>query len=178
MRAMVQDSLWLAEPPALSPALVACLTETGSLTERLMATGRAFAVTVLRQGLAGGHDDESAQLGLPKGAPQYVREVALTLDGVPVVFARSYCRPDCPVWLPVLDRGSRSLGLTLFGGLPQLCREPLHYALLPASHPLCASANLIIPAQTPPARRCRFLLDQAPMVVCEVFLPTLENLLS
>jgi chorismate--pyruvate lyase len=44
MRAMIEDSHWLPQPPALSPALLGFVTEPGSLTERLLATGHRFAV--------------------------------------------------------------------------------------------------------------------------------------
>ncbi|MBV8679720.1 MAG: chorismate lyase [Aquitalea sp.] len=173
MRAMIQDSHWLAQPPALAPALLGFVTEPGSLTERLMATGHRFGVQVLSQGAAHAHADEPTQLAIAADSLLYARHVLLTLDDCPVVYARSISRLDCPVWQPILDRGSRSLGLTLFGGLPQLQRGALHYQQLSAPHPLHQAS----PAQADslPARRCRFVLDEAPMVVCEVFLPALKD---
>lgn len=177
MRAMSHPPLWLPQPPALSAAAQCCLTEAGSLTERLQSTGRRFAVRVLRQGPDVCLEDEAPQLGLAAGAPLQAREVALTLDDTPVVFARSVTRLDCAAWQPILDRGSRSLGLTLFGGLPDLQRDPLRYRLIAADHPLFAPAAQLSPHASYPARRCRFLLRQAPLLLCELFLPELENFL-
>ncbi|MEO4029277.1 chorismate lyase, partial [Chromobacterium vaccinii] len=123
MRAMVNDALWRAAPPALPDSLLDCLTEPASLSLRLQAGGRRFAVTVLSQGEDRVQADEAEALDLAEGEPAYARHVLLTLDDAPVVFARSAARPDCPAWLPVLRRGSRSLGLTLFGELPELVRD-------------------------------------------------------
>jgi chorismate--pyruvate lyase len=173
MRAMIEDSHWLPQPPTLSPALLGFVTEPGSLTERLLATGHRFAVQPLYQGASTAHQDEALLLDIPVGSTLYARQVLLTLDDKPVVYARSIARLDCPVWQPILDRGSRSLGFTLFGGLPQLQRAALHYRQLDSSHPLYqASATQ---ADSLSARRCRFVLDEAPMVVCEVFLPALKD---
>ena len=173
MRAMIEDSHWLSQPPALPPALLGFVTEPGSLTERLQATGHTFGVQPLHQGASMAYPDEAALLGIAAGSLLYARHVQLTLDGQPVVYARSIARLDCPVWQPILDRGNRSLGFTLFGGLPQLQRGALHYRQLDNSHPLyLASAAL---ADSLSARRCRFVLDDAPMVVCEVFLPALKE---
>jgi chorismate--pyruvate lyase len=121
---MIEDSHWLPQPPALPPALLGFVTEPGSLTERLLATGHRFAVQPLSQGSSAAHADEPALLGIAPDQQLYARHVLLTLDEVPVVYARSIARLDCPVWQPILDRGSRSLGFTLFGGLPQLQRAP------------------------------------------------------
>ncbi|WP_232219826.1 chorismate lyase [Pseudogulbenkiania sp. MAI-1] len=176
---MLLDTRWAATPPSLPPALLDCLTEPGSLTERLMSYGHDFAVTVLEQGDSRVHDDEAALLGLPVGAPLYARHVALTLDDTPVVVARSVTRLGCPAWHPILQRGSRSLGFTLFGGHAGIVREPLAYRELDATHPLFALAHAHDPASAHsyPARRSRFLLVNTPLIVCEVFLPALERFL-
>jgi chorismate--pyruvate lyase len=52
MRAMIEDSHWLPQPPALPPALLGFVTEPGSLTERLLATGHRFAVQPLSRAVA------------------------------------------------------------------------------------------------------------------------------
>ncbi|MBP4051907.1 chorismate lyase [Chromobacterium violaceum] len=177
MRAMVNDVLWRAAPPALPNSMLDCLTEPASLSLRLQAGGRRFAVSVLSQGEDRVLADEAEALGLPEGQPMYARHVLLTLDDMPVVYARSAARPDCPAWLPVLRRGSRSLGLTLFGELPELDREPLRYGWLADGHPLAAAAARVQPAAGYPARRCRFLLGGSPLLLTELFLPALEDFL-
>src|SRR5574337_352899 len=78
---------WLARPPRCSvvPALLPWLTDPASLTRRICARSRQFAVTVLVQGLARVHRDEAALLGLRRGELAWLREVVLEADGVPVV---------------------------------------------------------------------------------------------
>lgn len=168
---------WL--PPEVPEAMRACLMEPGSLTERLIATRQVFAVEPLLLGESTAHPDEAAALGLDRGAEVTARHVALTLDGVTVVVARSYCRLGCPIWQPILDRGSRSLGFTLFSGEVELSRAALEFCVVTAGHPLFELARQrSAPAAGYPARRCRFILDGAPLYVCEAFLPALERRLA
>ena len=169
---------WNLLPPPERPGTFACLMEPGSLTDRLIATGRAFGVTPLRLGEDAAAPDEAELLGIQPGEAMTVRHVALTLDGERVVMARSFCRRTCPVWFPILDRGGRSLGFTLFSGEVQLTRRALEFATIGAGHPLFALGQEGEAASTYPARRCRFEMEGAPMVVCEVFLPRLERSLA
>jgi chorismate--pyruvate lyase len=170
---------WGYLPPDASPLTLGCLMESGSLTERLVGSGRRFSVRVLWFGPDAAASDEAPQLGLATGAPMTVRHVALQLDGEDCVVARSFCRLDCPVWQPILDRGGRSLGLTLFSGEVALIRGELEYALPPSGHPLHElAAACDASAAGYPARRCRFVLDGAPLVVCEAFLPSLDACLA
>ena len=169
---------WNLLPPPERPGIFACLMEPGSLTDRLIATGRAFGVTPLRLGEDMAAPDEAAQLGIAAGEAMTVRHVALTLDGERVVMARSFCRRACPAWLPVLDRGGRSLGFTLFSGEVQLTRRALEFATIAEAHPLLDLAREGEEAPSYAARRCRFEMQGAPMVVCEVFLPRLERSLA
>ncbi|TDR81453.1 chorismate--pyruvate lyase family protein [Paludibacterium purpuratum] len=176
---MFADKYWAGNPPHLSPAMRSCLTEEGSLTERLIATGHDFSVRVLYQGPSAAAPDEAGLIGLDAGAPLTARHVALMLDGVCVVVARSIARSGCPIWEPVLARGSRSLGLTLFDRSSEIIRAPLHYREL---HPGLALFNLargldLSDASRYAARRSNFILDAAALNVCEVFLPVLETFL-
>ncbi len=149
---------------------------SGDLTERLVGLGRAFAVVVLAQHTAQAWPDECQALGLPVHATVQLREVALTLDGVPYVFARSLCRQDSPVWTPVLARGSRSLGLTLFADSGML-RHPLQFiAGQPAQLALLAQAQQACwPDLSGPlaARRSLFGAVNDALLVHEVFHPDL-----
>ncbi|MBV8047350.1 MAG: chorismate lyase [Paludibacterium sp.] len=176
---MFADRYWALTPPPLSPAMQSCLTDDGSLTERLIATGRDFTVRVLYQGPSVAAPDENGLIGVETGAPVLARHVALLLDGVAVVVARSIARHGCPQWEPVLARGSRSLGLTLFGEDSAIIREPLHYCALSTGHPLfpLARGQDLEDAPRYAARRSNFLSHGAALNVCEVFLPVLESFL-
>ncbi|AXK38305.1 chorismate lyase [Crenobacter cavernae] len=182
MRAMNAPNLWGDAPPAVPAAVLPCLTESGSLTERLIATGHRFDVVVRFQGKAVLFDEESGALSLPRGSIGTVREVVLTLDDVPVVVARSVARLGCPVWKSVLTRGNRSLGFTLFGELPELTRAPLSYAEIDERHPLYPGiarigdkARHVAPQYA--ARRSRFTMRGETLLLCEAFLPTLADFL-
>ena len=173
------EEMWGWVPAEAPEATLGCLMEPGSLTERLIATGKDFAVEPLLLGVGAAHPDECAPIGIQAGETMTVRHVALTLGGTTVVTARSYCREGCAVWSPILDRGGRSLGYTLFSGEVALTRGALEFATVAAGHPLFELARLRAPGVGMfPARRCRFELNGAPLVVCEVFLPALEAQLA
>lgn len=173
------ESIWSWVPPMAPVATLGCVLEPGSLTERLIASCDLFAVELLHLGVGVAHPDEATQIGVAPGDAMSVRHVALNLDGTSGVMARSFCRADCPTWFPILDRGGRSLGFTLFSGEVALTRGPLEFAQIMAGHPLFELARMRAPGIARfPARRCRFELDGAPLVVCEVFLPALESQLA
>lgn len=181
MRGMKDFTDWGLCPPPLPEKLLRCISTNGSLTEYLQATGRRFEVSVLSQGTSPALPDEQTVLQVTAKQALYARHVCLSLDGEPVVLARSVCLQDCPQWQSVLDRGNRSLGLSLFGGLEQLQRDALQYAQLSSSAPLyqqlIATACATPSVQALPARRCTFWLASRPLLVCETFLPNLESLL-
>lgn len=179
MPPMNEKQRWSATLPTCSPLLAACIGTRGSLTEHLMATGHPFAVDVLAQGNTPVYADEAELLQISAKQPVYARHVRLMLAGEPVVIARSITLDDCRVWRPILERGSRSLGLTLFGGLPGLGREALQFLQTAAPHPLYALASGHDAQHAPQltARRCRFTLADSPLLVSEVFLPALEHYL-
>lgn len=171
--------MWGRVPSAAPDATRGCLLEPGSLTERLMRNCRIFAVELLHLGPDVAYPDEAAPIGVAPGERMSVRHVALTLDGISVVTARSFCRENCPTWFPILDRGGRSLGFTLFSGEVALTRGRLEFAEVRAGHPLFELARTRAPGVARfAARRCRFELDGAPLMVCEVFLPALETQLA
>lgn len=170
----VNEACWLRQPAYTSP-LHHYLTEPGSLTARLMATGYEFTVSVQIQEIDTCLPDEQSLLPAHPQHLAYVRRVVLSLNSTPVVYARSVIQVDCPVWRPILERGNRSLGLTLFSGLSELKRRPLHYADLTAEHPLHQAAMAYHPQDSYQARRCCFEMYGAPLIVTEVFLSTLER---
>lgn len=178
MRAMTTLPPWSDTLPLADTTLAACIGTQGSLTEYLMATGHPFAVQVLAQGEAAVLPDEQEILQVSANTTVYARHVCLTLAGEPVVVARSVTRQDCQVWRPILERGARSLGFTLFGGLPELQRGTLQFAQVSAPHGLQLLAATQDGSDSHLARRCRFALHDSPLLVCEVFLPALEKYLS
>ena len=165
----------LGSPAALLP----WLRDRGSLTARIQQRCDVFSVQPVREGLARIALDESGVLGIPPQQCAWSREVFLLADGVPVVFAHSACAAADlrGPWSALRTLGSKPLGALLFTH-PLVQRLPLHFKALPAQHPLYRSATQDL--QNPPqrlwARRSRFTLHGAPLLVTEVFLPGILHL--
>jgi len=159
------------------------LTDSGSLTERLQAIG-SFSVALLEQQLATPTDDETALLGLKRGHVARIREVALLLDGKPVVFAHTILprTPRGPLarWLERL--GNRSLGALLFAH-PRFVRGLLTARRLDQRHPLFQRAiEALQLADAPPrelwARRSPFSFGRQSILVTEIFSPAISKFRS
>jgi len=159
--------------PPLAPAAIAWLAEPGLLTERLRAccAGRqGLAVVSEREApLAAA---ESALLQAP-GNAAFVREIELTCDDRPWVFAQSLI-PLATLarhgWLSTL--GDTALGERL-AAIPGLERGPLEFARLTPGVALFHRAlrQSVDPPAELWARRSWFAIDGARLLVQEVFLP-------
>ena len=169
----------------ISPALRSWLTEPGSLTARCQSRCEKFMVKVLHYGYFRALADEG------RGGRQHqlakVREVLLSCDGIPVIFAHtSLCtlalsnlparqsRGPLSRWLARL--GSRSLGSLLFAH-PGFRRGEIEYCRLDARHPLFQRVAEVCPLPGQLwARRSRHSLGGQTVLVTEVFLPAIETL--
>jgi chorismate--pyruvate lyase len=154
----------------LAPGLRVWLTDNGSLTTRLTCSGHGeFGVRRLHQCWAVPLPSERALLQLPARQLALVREVALTLDGAPVVFARSvFPISSLTGSLAHLRRlQNKSLGAILFS-TPGMHRYAFELALM-AGNCDYLPANL---QQDRPAwgRRSRFEIAGKRLLVSEVFL--------
>ncbi|MGF6148727.1 4-hydroxybenzoate synthetase (chorismate lyase) [Kingella potus] len=154
--------------PSEHPAL-ARIAAAESLTAALRALPHRFSVNLLHSGTG-----EAGPL-LADGFPQmpqkpFCRDVYLCLDGTPVVWARSQCRPESAFWRNTLDCGTRPLGEILFGGIAGLSRSPLQYALpRPGLLPQASQALLV--------RRSFFTHQGESLGLAECFLPALAGFL-
>ncbi len=146
------------------------LLDDGSLTGRLTDLGRgAFSVLRLYQGWQVPLPSERRLLDIPCRQQALVREVALRLDGAPVVFARSVLPISSLTGsLAHLRRlQNRPLGAILFSH-PGMQRSPFELALLPGrSGYLPEHLRQTAPAW---ARRSRFEIEGKGIMVSEVFL--------
>lgn len=153
------------------------LTRPGSLTAHLRRHCAGFNVLRLRQVHRYPHFDELAPLQLPRRQWVLVREVLLRCHDTPLVFAHSVTTIDSlrGPWQALAGLGNRPLGEALFLN-PRIVREPLAYRRLDARHPLyrAAAASLPIAPRQLWARRARYVLEGAPLLVSEVFLPGLQ----
>ena len=152
------------------------LTYRGSLTWRIVARCERFSVQVVSQRLRFPNEDEYRALGRPAHRLAFVREVLLLADGRPVVVAPSIVgRRDLKgAWRAVAGLGTRPLAELLFTDR-RVTREPFEFARVDPRHPLGRRvAELTGSRHGPlPARRSLFRLRGRPLLVTEVFLPTL-----
>ncbi len=126
--------------------------------------------------LAKPHTDESSHLRLPNYEYILSRDVHLLSNGVPVVFAHSILPRQSlrGAWLGLRHIGNKSLGASLFAN-PKVRRTALEFKKLSVNHPLYQSATAHLQVKPPLlwARRSIFTLNQARIMVTEVFLPQL-----
>jgi chorismate--pyruvate lyase len=155
---------------ALAPSLRAWLTDNGSLTARLMSSGRGeFSVQRLYQGWDVPLPSERRLLKLPARQLAMVREVALILGGDAVVFARSvFPISSLAGSLAHLRRlQNKSLGAILFKH-PGMHRYPFELAHMAGDCDYLPEKM----QQAEPAwgRRSRFEIAGKRLMVSEVFL--------
>ena len=142
------------------------LTDRASLTQHLIQASEGhFRVEVVRQGWARPTRSEASALGISFRQLALVREVRLMGREQTWVYARSVIPAST---LTGKERqlnhvGSRSLGSVLFRD-STMKRGPLEVS------------RLSLPDdQSMWARRSKFYLSGKPLLVCEVFLPALEQ---
>lgn len=163
-----------------SPQMRAWLTDSMSLTKKLIARCDRFCVQRLAQQHALVLADEFAEVALPRRMQVQEREVLLRCDKKPVVYAHTVVPLSATAsdW-PFFGRlGERSLGTTLFGD-PRVARGELQYARLHVQHPLAlrAAAALGVVVHGPLfARRCLYQRGNGLLLVTEVFLPEINNI--
>ncbi|WP_461584051.1 chorismate--pyruvate lyase family protein [Tepidiphilus sp. HLB4] len=157
------------------------LAERGSLTARIRAHCREFAVRRLWEGWGRPYPDEAIALNVPRWERVRVREVALLADGVPVVFARSLTAWQGVryPWRLLQRIGNRPLGAVLFAD-PTVRRGTVQAVRLDARDPRYHRASALW-REVPPglwARRSLFWRAGVPLLVSEVFLPPIDLLIT
>lgn len=157
-----------SHPEQPTGLLLDWLTDEGSLTRRLIASGQNdFHVEVLNEQQQPARADEAAALGLSVGQPLWIREVLLHTAGAPRVFARTVAdlQAFTAMGVHLENLGSRSLGELLFSD-PRIQREPIEISRYPA-----AWIPVVQRAEGCWARRSLFSSERLQLLVCEVFLP-------
>jgi chorismate--pyruvate lyase len=159
--------------PAAPPAAAAWLAEAGLLTERLRAccAGQS-GLTLVSEAQAPLASHDAAVLNAT-GSAAFVREIELTCDGRPWVFAQTLV-PQATLarqgWLSSLGRAALGERLAAVAGIE---RGPLEFARLAPGDALYQRA--LRDRREPPgslwARRSWFAIDGDRLLVQEVFLP-------
>lgn len=154
------------------------LLDKGSLTQRLRDLSPEFSVRVLQQTWRAAFYDEQQFLNFP-APPTRIREVHLCCEQTPVVFARTVM-PRRSLYgargQALQHLGAQPLGEILFAQ-PRRPRAQLQVTALCAAHPLYRLASRHSNPENLPtqlwARRSLFHLAGEPLLVTEVFLPSL-----
>jgi chorismate--pyruvate lyase len=173
MHPQLRDPHWRRAPSAAG-RYRPWLTDSGSLTARIVARCAKFSVKVAFQGLRRPDRDERFLFAHAGRARVLVREVFLYCGDTPVVFAHTVLDPRdlCGPWRSVARLGNRPLGAALFAD-PRIARNPLRQRKIGRHHELHRRLRAWVP-QAPDslwARRSVFRLHDSPILVTEVFLP-------
>ena len=166
---LTQPDAWQQMPP--TGRLRRWITDRGSLTARIVAHFPDFNLVRLGQQLVVPLNDERRALRLRRGELAIVREVALRSGVTPLVFAHTAVNPRdlAGAWRGLSRLGSRPLAEMLFHD-PLVSRMPIEYRLLQQGHALLKRGGIDTAAW---ARRSVFLKRSQPLMVTEVFLPSL-----
>ena len=170
---------WTRAAPAHSNPWRGWLTYPGSLTRRIVERAGSMRVEIVGERLRFPNEDEYLALGRPFHKLAFVREVVLHARGKPVVLAHSIVsRRDLDgAWRGLRGLGTRPLAMMLFSD-PGVRRHPFEFARVDRRHPLRKRAQDVLGDRLPTlwARRSLFMRRGRPLLVTEVFLPTLRDL--
>lgn len=152
------------------------LSDHASLTARLRRLGEV-AVLVASECAARPWRDEQAPLRLGPTDLVWVREVILTVNGTPCVYARSVTpfAASRGAWRAMRALGNRPLAELLYAS-PDVTRSGLASLVITPRHPLFAQLRRAVAGPLPQAllaRRSVFRRAAAPLLVAECMLPAL-----
>ena len=169
------DQRWRrTPPPALSHTQKDWLMRPGALTSALRQVGK-LELRVLTEKVRSLPREDSRLVGLPAGQPVWVREIAMRLDGVDCIVARSLTplRASHGVWQGIRRLRTRPLADMLYHDV-SIQRSDFEVARLARRSALLQTVrhNLSFPAARPLlARRSVFWRNGQALLVSEAFLP-------
>lgn len=155
------------------------LFDPSSLTERLIreCTGQ-FSVRVLAQGWGLPMANEAKRLNMPSRRLGLIRQVHLLNNDQPIVYARTVIPPETlrGKQRRLLRLGQRPLGAVLFAD-KSMHRTEMELARITAEQPLFqqATSNATYDSTAIWGRRSVFYLQDKPLLVSEIFLPTIKR---
>ena len=158
------------------------LYNDASLTARLVAgCSEKFSVEVLRQRYTRVQRNEARLLNIPLQQYALLREVYLYCGRVRVVYARSIIplKTLTGKQRRLAYLGNRPLGGFLFS-CPSMQRGQVQLACIPAGDPVFNRATKAEDSHESQlwGRRSVFRLDNKPLIVAEIFLPSIRQVAS
>lgn len=176
----IREPVWMPRRQmrhtAMPRAYWQCLLDTESLTKRIMsACPGPFSVEVIEQRWQRPMHNEARRLGMNYNRLALVRQVYLKCGSTPWVYARTVIPPDTLTGpqRQLAHLKTRSLGAVLFSD-PTMEREEMEVCRLTERERMFSRA--VVPLKSTPAeiwgRRSVFRINNKPLLVCEIFLPT------
>jgi chorismate--pyruvate lyase len=164
-------------PHAIAPETACWLFDPASLTARVIAAcDRQFRVEVIAQRWEVPYENEARRLRIRRKRLALIRQVFLYCEETPWVYARTVIpRRTLRGREKFLARlGDKPLGAVLFAD-PSMRRDPLEVAQLMPGQRLYQQATARLPevATSIWGRRSVFYLRNKPLLVNEVFLPSI-----
>ena len=180
---LITDPKWCTKQncsASLIPSpLSSWLFDQASLTARLLAICKGnFHVEVIDQSWQQPFLNEARRLNRPQRQVALIRQVYLFCDDIPLVYARTVmprktltgrCRY-------LANLGRKPLGAVLFAD-PTMRRDPVEVTQLQPGQYLFESAVAILKSKPKSiwGRRSVFYLHRKPLLVNEIFLPSIEQ---
>lgn len=150
------------------PLLKNWLLDTGSLTERLQSQCMRFDLTLIGQRQMQPEVEEMKQLSLSGDGRFQIREVILSGNGQPWVFARSVL-PQALCDMDLANLGRRPLGQIIFND-ERFVRQPFQLLKIDAGDPFQTHIH-VDPRFQLWGRRSVFQFNRLQLMVAEIFLP-------
>lgn len=180
MKQIAQRSQWRNTPsPSLTQTQKAWLMRPGALTTGLRQLGR-LELRVLAEFSGGLSPDESPALELPPRTLMWIREIAMSIDGIDCIVARSLTplRASHGVWQGMRTLRTRPLADILYqeSGIIRSDFEVARvHRQMSITHPL-RNMMIDLASGTLLARRSIFWRNRSPLLVAECFLPSFWHL--
>ncbi len=156
----------------------AWLTQPTILSKALKRHCQQLSVEVLSQQFCRVDNTESTLRG-EQGDDPFVRQVLLLGDGVPWTYGRVVIAPQTyqQHFSQFTALGSQLLGETLLYGNQHTTRSDFEYTAITPAHLLYQEVNNHLALTVPVlwGRRSTFYLQQAPLLVTELFLPLVPD---
>ncbi|MBE9516014.1 MAG: chorismate lyase [Proteobacteria bacterium] len=153
-----------------------CLMDTESLTKRIITScPDTFSVEVIDQRWQRPMRNEAMRLGMRHDRMALVRQVYLKCGSTPWVYARTVIPPETLTGpeRQLAHLKNRSLGAVLFSD-PTMVRDDMELCRLTSRERMFARS--VKPLKNKPSevwgRRSVFNINNKPLLVCEIFLPT------
>ena len=170
---------WLiAPPPKLNHIQKQWLFRPGALTSGLRQLGNV-EIKILKECIQSLPFDEASTCRQYISNPVWVREILMSINGIPAVAARSLTplKASHGVWQGIRKLTTRPLADILYNDRA-ISRSNFECGLVKRSMPIYHTlAQVLRPVPVKPtlARRSTFWKDEQPLLVTECFLPAFWN---